>query len=203
MPDHYYSQQPTSDHDYQSFSTEVAGQFLSFATDAGVFSKDRMDFGSRLLVETFVDQVQAAPDALLELGSGYGPIAISLAKVYPTCSVMGLELNQRALELAKQNALANQVTNVTFELADVLEWQRTGDFSHVVTNPPIRAGKAVIQAFADQACRALRPGGELWLVIQKKQGAPSMEAYLNQHFDQVDRVNRSKGYWILRAIKKA
>ena len=116
---------------------------------------------------------------------------------------MGLELNQRALKLAKQNALANQASNVTFELADVLEWQGNGDFSHVVTNPPIRAGKAVIQAFADQAYRALRPGGELWLVIQKKQGAPSMEVYLNQRFDQVDRVTRSKGYWILRAIKKA
>lgn len=201
MPDYYYSKQPTSDHRLQEFTTQMAGHNLSFVTDAGVFSKDRVDFGSRLLVETMIDGLQGEPDAILELGSGYGPIALSLAKHFPTTSVVGIELNQRAVDLARQNAKINQVYNVSFEAADVLTWQGQGDFAHVVTNPPIRAGKAVIQAFVDQAYQVLRPGGQLWLVIQKKQGAPSMDTYLRNHLNQVDRLARSKGYWILRAIK--
>lgn len=205
MNDHYFTAQPDAAHDFQIIETEILGQSFVFHTDSGVFSKTRMDYGSKVLVETFVDQYPTllAGTTIYEFGSGYGPISIVLAKLYPEGHVFGFEVNERALTLAKSNARANKVVNADFYLKDVATgaFDRETPPAFVLTNPPIRAGKAVIQAFVTQAFDILPVGGELWLVIQKKQGAPSMQTYMEEVFGQVDLVERDKGYWILRSVK--
>lgn len=203
MSDHYYTNKPTSQHDEKVIESQVAGIDFRFQTDAGVFSKDRIDFGSRLLVETFNEDYPIALEKLFyEFGAGYGPISIALAKHYPQSHVKAFELNQRALDLAEVNAGLNKVSNIDWHLGDVLElYLEEGKADFVLTNPPIRAGKQVIQGFVDQAFNALKTGGELWLVIQKKQGAPSMEKHMEEVFGNVELKERSKGYWILASKK--
>ncbi|MBG9981266.1 class I SAM-dependent methyltransferase [Facklamia sp. DSM 111018] len=203
MSDHYFSEVPNSQHQEQLVETQICGKKFSFYTDAGVFSKGRVDFGSRLLIESFSERYSSinSSSTIVELGSGYGPISIILGSLYPSISVQGYELNGRAVSLAKQNARLNQTPNVEFIQQDVTSIDSIPDSQFVLTNPPIRAGKGVIQTFVDKAKDSLASDGELWLVIQKKQGAPSMEKYMESVFDNVEMVTRSKGYWILRSIR--
>lgn len=200
MADHYYSQAPSSRHDYQHFDTCLGGHSLKFKTDAGVFSKGRVDYGSRFLLETFIDRVSHA-QTILELGAGYGPISLALAAAYPQAQVIGVEINQRALALAQANQDLNKIANVEWLLQDAGQLDLERNFDHIVTNPPIRAGKQVIQSFVDRAYDLLQPGGSLWLVIQKKQGAPSMLKYMDQVFDNADKLVQDKGYWIIHSMK--
>lgn len=200
MSEQYFKSKPTSEQAVKHVEDQVAGVKLRLQTDNGVFSKNRMDYGSKVLVESFVTQV-SAPTQLLELGSGYGPVALALAKLYPTAEVTGIEVNERAYELALDNQQQNRVSNCHFELSDVREWTSDARYDYIVTNPPIRAGKAVIRHFVDVAYQQLVAQGELWVVIQKKQGAPSMSDYMENLFGNVELVTRDKGYWILKSVK--
>lgn len=201
MSEQYFKSSPTSQHSLHQIQDGVAGLTLSFQTDNGVFSKQRMDYGSKVLVEAFADSVPAGSYQIVELGSGYGPVTIALAKLYPQAQVTGVEINERAYQLAQANSQLNRVENTAYQLADAGQWQASQAPDFVVTNPPIRAGKQVIQQFVRSAQANLRPGGELWLVIQKKQGAPSMETFMEEVFLNVELVTRDKGYWILKSQK--
>ncbi|UUX33016.1 class I SAM-dependent methyltransferase [Fundicoccus culcitae] len=202
MSEQYFTHKPSSEERYREFTVDVAGFPLRFVTSEGVFSKNRMDYGSKFLVETFIEKNIIKEDKkILELGAGYGPVAITLAKAYPNCSVMGIEVNERAFELSKKNATLNQV-EVNFEVGDATTYAVAGlDVDVVLTNPPIRAGKAVIQAFVNQAYKALVLEGELWVVVQKKQGAPSMQSHMQAIFGNVEKLKQDKGYWILKSQK--
>ena len=200
MGEQYFKNNPNSTSQRQRITAHVANMDLSLWTDNGVFSKERMDYGSKVLVETFMEHYSDVKDAIIELGSGYGPVVIALAKKYAQSQVLGIELNERAYDLAVDNAQLNHVTNAQFVCEDVLVW--TGERArYIVTNPPIRAGKKTIQAFIEQADRHLVSQGECWVVIQKKQGAPSMQQHMENVFGNVELVARDKGYWILRSVK--
>lgn len=202
MSEHYFSTKPNSQTHAQTITGVIGKSTLTLVTDNGVFSKNRIDYGSQVLVNTFVNHVVIQDkQCVLELGSGYGPMAISLALHYPMAMVEGVELNERAVDLARQNAQRNRVDNVVFYQDDATTWQSQGHYHYVLTNPPIRAGKAVIQQFVQRAKDHLRENGELWLVIQKKQGAPSMERFMQEQFGNVECVERDKGYWILKSVK--
>lgn len=202
MSDHYYSQNPDSRHHEQEICYEIGEKMLRFVTDNGVFSKFRVDFGSNLLVETFLKQGRLEEgDKVLELGAGYGPILLSLAKCYPQASYTGIEINQRSLDLAKRNQQLNQIDTVDWLLSDVTQVELETGYQVVLTNPPIRTGKKIIQEFVIKAFEVLQATGELWLVIQKKQGAESMSRFMEETFGNVERLERDKGYWILRSIK--
>lgn len=203
MSDHYFSEVPNSQHQEQLIETQICGEIFKFYTDAGVFSKGRVDFGSRLLIETFIESYSSiiSSNRIIELGSGYGPISIIIGSTYPNTSVQGYELNGRAVSLSKQNARLNHTSNVEFIQQDVTSIDIPSKAQFVLTNPPIRAGKQVIQTFVDKAKESLVSGGELWIVIQKKQGAPSMQKYMDSVFGNVEMVVRSKGYWILKSIR--
>lgn len=201
---HYYTNRPDSPHHEQTFQTEIAGQRLSFKTDSGVFSRDQVDYGSRVLLETVIESHRiGSGNAVLELGSGYGPIILSLMAHYPEATGYGVEINERAYQLALDNQRLNVINNCQFELGDATVFDQRESYHHVVTNPPIRAGKQVIQSFVDRAYDALVVGGCLWVVIQKKQGAPSMQKYMEERFGNVDRVCRDKGYWVLMSEKES
>lgn len=198
MSDHYFTSKPTAEHDEATFTTQLRGMDFTFTTDAGVFSRDRIDFGSLLLIE--VMQVKPA-DTVLDIGCGYGPIGSVAARLAPEGKVYMVDVNERAAVLARRNLKANKIGNAEVRVGDALEPVRGIAFDTILTNPPIRAGKAVIYRMVDEAYEALKPGGSLWVVIQNKQGAPSMKKKLQERFGNVQDVERKAGYHIFQSIK--
>lgn len=205
MSEQYFEQKPSSKHEEQMIQANLLGDAIRFKTDRGVFSKNQIDFGSRTLIESFVEYaaMQDLPKRVLELGAGYGPILLALAKHYPQSFFEGVEVNERAYELSRENAALNHITNVKFNQGDAKDLPHSFEesYDYVLTNPPIRAGKQTIQLFVNQAQRALETDGELWLVIAKKQGAPSMKKHMQEVFGNVERVALNKGYWVLKSTK--
>lgn len=200
MTNHYYSQQPEAESNRKSWTFTLRGNSFHFQSDRGVFSKKEVDFGSRLLIETFTKPEQKGD--MLDVGCGYGPIGISLAKEFKDLTVDMIDVNERAVELAKVNAEANGVKNVRIIASNLFEnVDPSKKYAAVLTNPPIRAGKKVVHEIFEKSFESLLPGGELWIVIQKKQGAPSAIAKLGEMFKEVVTVKKDKGYFIIRAEK--
>ncbi|MGP4072828.1 class I SAM-dependent methyltransferase [Piscibacillus sp. B03] len=199
MSDHYYSKNPTSKRNPSQFQTTLSSITLNFHTDEGVFSKKQVDFGTKTLIEHF-DLPKGQGD-LLDLGCGYGPIGITLAKRYPERSVVMVDVNERAIELAKKNCETNQASNVEVLQSDGVKEVSDRAFGAVITNPPFRAGKKVVHNMIEDSYNVLTQEGELWVVVQKKQGAPSLKEKMESLFGNVDVVVRNKGYYVLRAIR--
>lgn len=197
MSEQYFSSNPNTESKPQSWTFTLRGDSFRFHTDAGVFSQKEVDYGSRVLIENF-EAVEEDGD-ILDIGCGYGPISLALAKSFPNRKVIGVDVNQRALALAEKNAAENKISNVTFLESNITETVKESRFASVVTNPPIRAGKKVVHAIFKEAKDVLKPNGELWVVIQKKQGAPSAKKELEVLFDEVETVKKDRGYYILRA----
>lgn len=199
MSEHYYAKNPKVKSEPEIWSTSLRGNNMRFQTDAGVFSKNDVDFGSRLLVEEFVMPKVEGP--VLDIGCGYGPIGLSIALSFPERIIHMVDVNARALMLSRGNAERNAVENVkVYESESLIAVEEDG-FAAVLTNPPIRAGKKVVFSFYEQAFSKLQSSGELWVVIQKKQGAPSTEKYIREIFGNVETVDKKKGYIIFRTVK--
>lgn len=193
MPDHYFSATPASEHKPASFEVSYRGQTLRFETDSGVFSRLELDRGTEVLLNALP---QTLAGEVLDMGCGYGALGVSLAKANPGCSLTMVDVNERAVALAAQNARGNGVQAHTL-LSDGFAALDGRQYDLIATNPPIRAGKAVIyRMFADGA-KALRQGGAMVLVIRKQQGAPSAKTYLQTLFERVETIDRSSGFWVL------
>lgn len=199
MSDHYYSKNPQSKNITETKRFILKDHPFTFTTSAGVFSKKGIDFGTRLLIENF--EAPKVEGDILDLGCGYGPIGITLAHFYEKRNIVMVDINERAVSLAKQNAEKNNVINVTVRQSEGFVSVKEQQFAAIVTNPPIRAGKKVLYNLFDDSISHLKNNGELWLVIQKKQGAPSAIHYLSSVFSEVETVTRKKGYYIIRAKK--
>lgn len=198
MADHYYTNQPSTAHDRQLWDTQLRAEKFRFVSDAGVFAKGGVDYGSRVLIET----MNISEDALvLDVGCGYGPIGLVAARLAYRGHVTMIDVNRRAIELAQENARNNKIANVTILESDLFAALKKQQFDIVLTNPPIRAGKETVHAIFEGAYDRLRDGGALWIVIQKKQGAPSAKQKLESLFGQVDEMTKDKGYRVYRAIK--
>lgn len=199
MSNHYYSKNPEVESNPVYWDFSLRDYTFRFKTDRGVFSKREVDYGSRLLVETF--DLDKKEGKILDVGCGYGPIGLSLAKSFPDSYVHMVDVNQRALDLAKENAKLNQLGNVKIYESDRLLQVEENGFDAILTNPPIRAGKQIVHDIFEQSYEHLADFGELWIVIQKKQGAPSAIEKLETLFGQVDVVEKKKGYFIIKAKK--
>jgi 16S rRNA (guanine1207-N2)-methyltransferase len=199
VSNHYYSKNPEVESNPVYWDFSLRGHTLRFKTDRGVFSKKEVDFGSRLLIEAF--QFHKIEGKILDVGCGYGPIGLSLAKSFPSAVVHMVDVNLRALDLAKENAKLNQLNHVKIYESDRLLQVEEGGFDSILTNPPIRAGKKTVHDIFEQSYEHLANLGELWVVIQKKQGAPSAIEKLETMFSQVDVVEKKKGYFIIKAKK--
>lgn len=199
MSEHYYSRTQKAESDPKYWDFTLRNFHFRFKTDNGVFSKREVDFGSRLLIETF--ELPEIPGPLLDVGCGYGPIGLSAARLDQNRKVHMVDVNIRALQLAKENASLNHIENVNVYESDCLNAVTDLNFAAILTNPPIRAGKKVVHTIFEQSYEHLNNGGTLWVVIQKKQGAPSAIEKLKELFAEVVTVNKEKGYFILRAKK--
>jgi len=193
----YYEREP------QSASREVGcvfsyrGNRLSFQTDAGVFSKGELDQGTRLLLDALPD----LSGDVLDLGCGWGAIGIAVKKAFPQTNVTMVDVNLRALGLCERNAQANGVEVLCLE-SDGMAALSGRQFDAVITNPPIRAGKQKVYEMLSGAAAALRKDGSLYLVIRKQQGAESCMRFLQDYFESVEKLDRSAGFWVIRAAER-
>lgn len=198
MSEHYYTENPTSESRPAEAVFTYRGHELRLTTDSGVFSRGELDAGTRILLAALPERLSGS---VLDLGCGWGPVGICVAQENPDCRITFSDINLRALELARQNAQKYGVRG-TFIHSDGFA-SIDGVFDSVITNPPIRAGKQTIyQMFSDSAAHLL-PGGALYLVIRKQQGAPSAQKYLGTIFPKVEILDKSGGYWVFRCEKEA
>lgn len=193
MTEHYYSACPGAAHDEKQVIFEVLGLQFKCVTDAGVFSRDGLDMGTRVLLGALPE----VTGRVLDLGCGWGAVGMALGKRYPDARLLLTDVNARAVELAGRNLAANGVANARVVCGDGFE-AVDGAFDLIALNPPIRAGKAAVYALFRESAAHLAPGGSLWVVMRKQQGAGSAQEYLQTLFSQVERVRRDKGYWVLR-----
>ncbi|MFL2104819.1 class I SAM-dependent methyltransferase [Desemzia sp. FAM 23991] len=201
MSDHYYTSNPNAKSNIDSWKFTLRGHEFTFLTDSGVFSKATVDYGSRVLIET-VDFSQLPEGDLLDLGCGYGPMGLSFAKEENERKVEMVDVNERAIGLAQQNALKNKVTNVDIHQSNIYGNVKGTEFAGVFSNPPIRAGKQVVHEILTGAYDYLKIGGALVIVIQKKQGAPSAKEKMNETFGNAEVIAKDKGYWIIQSVKE-
>lgn len=196
---HYYEENQDGLHSNPtSFEFHFKNESFKFHTDDGVFSKKYIDYGSFVMLSTFLPNTINAP--ILDMGAGYGAIGIVLSRLYDKPVLMA-EINKRAVGLIQKNIQENKVTAEVLHSNLYSAIAEKEVFSSIVTNPPIRAGKQVVFAIYEGAYQHLLAGGELWVVIQKKQGAPSSKEYIEKLFGNCEIVKRDKGYYILRAVK--
>ncbi len=171
----------------------------TFTTDNGVFSKGGVDFGTQVLLNTLLNK-QELQDDILDVGCGYGPIGIILKHTYPNANVEMVDVNPRAIELAKLNARANHV-EVNIHESDVYAQVTKNNYTDIITNPPIRAGKKIIYEIFEKSFDHLRDGGTLWVVIRKQQGALSAVNKIKEIFGNCEIIHKEKGYFILKSKK--
>ena len=200
---HYYEENPQGESDRHEIQVRLHGMDFFFTTDSEVFSKKFLDFGSRTLLETAIEDLSEAnrkKGKLLDLGCGYGPIGIIMKRVFPAMEVTMVDINQRAIALARENATRNNVKFVEIRQSDACS-EVEGEYDVVLTNPPVRAGKQTVFAFYDGAYEHMAPGARIYVVLQKKQGAPSSEKYLAEKFGNCEVIAKESGYWIMRSEK--
>ncbi len=161
-----------------------------FNTDHGVFSKDGLDFGTRFLLESI--PLSELSGNALDLGCGYGPIGIVIAKL-TTCSVEMIDINKRAVHLAKMNILENKVNAKAFVSDGYSEVQNKYDY--IITNPPIRIGKKNLYDLLIKAKEYLNKEGIIYLVIRKEQGAKSLIFDMGKYYN-VSILGKKKGFFI-------
>ncbi|MCE5342013.1 MAG: methyltransferase [Eubacteriales bacterium] len=196
MTDHYFTASPQSEHQSFRFETHYRGHTLLFETDSGVFSRSGLDRGTEVLLDALPESVEGR---VLDMGCGYGALGISMQKAYPTCALTMVDINERAVALAAENAKRNGLTAETLQ-SDGFAALAGRTYDLIAINPPIRAGKKVVYRMFRDAARALNENGVVYIVIRKQQGAPSARAYLQTLFGGVEIVRRSAGYHVLRCV---
>lgn len=169
----------------------VKNKNYTFKTDNGVFSKKGLDFGTRTLLESLPD----VKGKILDLGCGWGPIGIILADKNDIDMV---DINERSLALTRKNAIINN-KKVNIFKSDIYE-NIKDNYDYIITNPPIRVGKEILNKFLFEAKDHLKENGQLWFVIHKEQGAKSMFKKICETYD-AQIVCKNKGFYIIKAIK--
>ena len=193
--DHYFTAEPASADERRRLTVRLAGREVSVHTAPGVFSGSRLDPGTRVLLST----VPAPPQAgdLLDLGCGWGPIALSLGLLAPQARVWAVDVNRRALDLLTRSAGDLSLPNVHPVEPDGVP--QDARFATLWSNPPIRVGKPALHAMLSAWLPRLAPDGEAWLVVQKSLGADSLHAWIQDTLHQpVERVASSQGFRVLR-----
>jgi 16S rRNA (guanine1207-N2)-methyltransferase len=196
--EHYFAERPGAASRRRTVDLVLPDLHLRLDTDSGMFSPDRIDPGTRVLLET-VPAPPATGD-LLDLGCGYGPIAITMGKRSPQARVLGVDVNQRAITLAESNAKAADLDNVRFSLVDEADAELR--FAAIWSNPPIRIGKAALHDLLLAWLPRLAPGGLAHLVVQKHLGSDSLQRWLAAQGFPTERIASRSAYRVLRVAPR-
>ena len=195
--EHYFTNNSNLKSDFRTIHYEYAGDTIEFTSDLGVFSKDKIDFGSRLLVENYL-KLGLPQVSVLDVGCGYGFIGLTLAKFKNTNSTL-IDINKRAVHLAEMNIKNNKIVNAHAFESYIYE-NVTDKYDVIITNPPIRAGREVVMGILKGASEHLNDDGSLWFVIRKNQGAETIMKLLADTYS-MEVVEKSKGFYIIVAKK--
>lgn len=197
MPqEHYFSSKPADEASLRTIRATLAGRELELVTAGGVFSPEHLDTGTRVLL----DAVPAPPThgELLDLGCGWGPVALSLALRSPDASVWAVDVNERALDLVRRNAARLGLGNVRAVLPD--EVPAEVRFDAIWSNPPIRIGKDELHALLERWLPRLGADAGAWLVVAKQLGAESLQRWIGEALGlEVRRIEQAKGFRVLEA----
>ena len=197
---HYFDADPSITSSPTTIEFVLPDVYLTLGTDSGVFSGGKVDSGTRYLLREH-PPIPGTTRAILDLGCGYGPIALTCAKRAPDAVVWGVDVNNRALSLATMNAEQNDITNASFgQPEDIPADVR---FDLIISNPPIRIGKAALHDLLDTWLSRLNDNGRAWLVVQKHLGSDSLSTWLNQQGWPTERLGSRKGYRILETRSRA
>lgn len=195
--EHYFTNNENLKSELRTIEYKYGHFLLSFYSDNGVFSKNKIDYGSSLLVDNLIKS-SSKYDSILDVGCGYGFIGITLAKIFDS-EVTLVDVNKRALHLAERNGKEN---NVKFKVIESDCYTSVVDkYSLIVSNPPIRAGKEIVLNILMQAKDYLSDDGELWFVMRKNQGVKSTIKHIENVY-MCEIIEKSKGFYIIKAKKR-
>lgn len=197
--EHYFTNNTNLKSELKKIVYKINDREFTFFSDNGVFSKERIDFGSNLLIETIINNTNKDNLECLDVGCGYGLIGIVLSKILNYKFDM-VDVNKRAVHLANMNISENKLKDRVKAFESNIYDNVPSSYDLIVTNPPIRAGKTVVYQILDEALNHLKDDGELWLVIRKEQGAKSTIEHLKDHYS-VNIMERKKGFYIIMAKK--
>ncbi|HEU5300345.1 MAG TPA: methyltransferase [bacterium] len=194
----YFARRPGAPSRPRTVQARLRGKVWTFVTDRGVFAGAGIDPGTRALIEAM--RIEPA-DQILDLGCGYGPIGLIAAHLASNGRAVLVDVNERAVALASENARRHHLTNVEVLAGDGTAPVRGRTFDAVVTNPPIRAGKAVLRRLLDEIGGVLRPGGRLYLVARTAQGAKTLAGEIEARVGPVREIAQQSGYRVYEAVR--
>jgi len=196
---HYFSDEPVSSAETRPLQVRLRGAEVTVEVARGVFAADRLDVGTRVLLDAVDDPPQAG--TLVDLGCGWGPVTLAMAQAAPSAFVVAVDVNPRARELTARNAAALGLDNVTVlapqDALAHLDETAPGGVDEIWSNPPIRIGKGPLHELLSQWLGRLAPSGRAELVVQRNLGADSLHRWLQSEGYAVERLASSKGYRVL------
>lgn len=196
--EHYFTNNENLRSNLNIINYDIFNTSFAFYTDNGVFSKKKIDYGTELLLKSFINE-HSEPLKILDVGCGYGVITVVVSKMTGS-HVDALDINKRSVHLTKMNIEKNKV-DANALVSNVYE-QVTEKYDVIISNPPIRAGNKVVYDILSNSKKHMNQNGELWFVIRKDQGALTIAKNISEEFE-VELVNRDKGYNIYKAKIKA
>lgn len=198
--EHYFTEKPKTPSKVKRIRAVLRGREFVFETDKSVFAKDYVDMGTKRLIE----KVQLPQEGnVLDWGCGYGAIGIAIAATNPKLKVWMIDINERAIALAKKNAKLNKVKNVVVLKSDGFSaLPKDLKFDAIVTNPPIHAGKQVLVKLIHEAYEWLKVGGSFWFVARTQHGAKTLQRITEEIFGNAECVDIHGGYRVIAAVKE-
>jgi len=197
--EHYFATIPKSKAKLALIRTNLRGRSFEFLTASSVFSKKRVDPGTRLLIETMV---LPATGCVLDVGCGYGAVGIVAAASNPRVHVVMTDVNTRAVRLAKQNIERNNITNAEVRFGCLYEPVEEFTFNCVLSNPPVSAGMETVKAVIAQAPKVMASSATFQMVVRSKIGGKTLPSTLNETFGNSAVFARKSGYRVLIAQKR-
>lgn len=196
--EHYFASIPKSQAKLGLIKTTLRGRSLEFLTASSVFSKKRIDLGTRLLIEAM-----ALPEAgaVLDVGCGYGAVGIAAAASKPRLQVVMTDVNMRAVRLARQNVEINRVSNAEVRYGYLYEPVKDLTFNCVLSNPPVSVGMETVKAIITQAPQVMAEKATFQMVIRSKIGAKTLPSVFNEAFGNCQVLARKSGYRVLMSEK--